>query len=259
MKSLTTTVIVVLSITAAIKTDSAVKFPGCIQVSKQETCTECFKRQVKTDGEGCGPVLPETDNCLIYSYNQQFKKQECAICKPGYGNSIKTSNGVFSETCVKGTIPDCLVEVDIEGRGRVCAACSNGKYSVFSTILKTSKCQAIQEPVLHCKWGSVYQKGAASKARCFRCDEGYAINVTNGKCQDPVQVGCWSQLEKFCYNCNPFEGYSTDSFGNCFKSASERALSGGDLRGVVEGRRALVKSALAALGARGDGSGLDFD
>ena len=194
------------------------QFVGCVDIY-QHKCGSCFKRQIRPDGFGCGPLQPQNDTCLFYTYNAQSEESECSECKPGYAKRTSHINGKRESQCVQRTIQDCLWEVDFEfpnQKLRYCYACQEGKYSVYNKETLTSSCQEVAKPVENCLEGGVVS--ANGQARCSRCQPGYALDLNSNLCQPVVQPGCWNQRSGACLVCDPFEGYSIDIDGKCFKS-----------------------------------------
>ena len=68
-------------------------YDGCVAV-KDGVC-DCYERKVLQTGKGCGPKLPKTDKCAIYSIDIEPFKAEgyCSICKPGYAQKEEINPG----------------------------------------------------------------------------------------------------------------------------------------------------------------------
>ena len=239
MKFQKSSLIVFVALAATITANS---FKGCISVVDGK-CLQCLERHVYPNGTGCGPARPQNDTCLIYGYNRFEKKQVCSGCKTGYADQVTIKGNKLIQTCVPGTIKGCLLEADIVVGNKTtteCLACPNNTYSVLNRTTRTSTCQKVAKPVPNCFWGSTSD---AAGAKCARCKDGYAVDGLTNQCQDTVGAGCWIQLKGKCIACNPFEGFSIDANGLCFKT--------GKLNGVNEDPVKLLRKTLSTLGLRG--------
>ena len=184
---------------------------GCAIIDYFGTCRDCYKRKLLTNGEGCGPLLPESDKCLLYGLQESRTiKSVCNNCKPGYANKLTFNGTQFVQECVNATLKNCILENEIDFGQRVerlCTACPDKQYSVFNETALTSTCQNITNPVQNCLWGSLVNP-VSGNATCLRCEDGYAVDGVSGQCDKTVEEGCWIQRSKKCTACNPFEGYS---------------------------------------------------
>ena len=221
------TKLTLIAITVAVLTTTARAAPnynGCAIINNAGECEECFERKLLLNGGGCGPALPKTDRCLLYRTGFEDKKiaSVCSFCKPGYANRIRINGTKVFRSCVPATLKNCLLESDIVVAGktdRSCVACPDNQYSVPNITTNTATCQKIAEPVANCKWGSLYGKGLG-KPQCLRCNDGYAVDSVTRQCDKTVETGCWVQEKGKCIACNPFEGYSIDAKGVCFKTTT---------------------------------------
>ena len=111
------TVFIVATLTASALTTNKVStanlFVGCVDIY-QRKCAGCFKRQVRADDNGCGPLQPQNDTCLFYTYSPLAKSVQCSQCKPGYPRHVFAVNDTIKVNYIKGTIPDCFSEVDTD-------------------------------------------------------------------------------------------------------------------------------------------------
>ena len=213
--------LVLLALAATI---TANPFNGCISVA-EGLCTQCLERYLNPDGSGCGPLRPPSDRCLYYTYNPKTKTQQCNACKTGYPDRVVVNGPNYTTSCVLRTIPNCLLQLDVILDNKIssseCVACPDNTYSIFNQATRTSRCQNIPNPVPNCFWGS---SADATRSTCARCNDGYAIDVASNTCQPTVEAGCWIQKSGKCVACNPFEGFSIDANGSCFKTTA--ALGG---------------------------------
>ena len=143
--------IAIASFIAGSKSDNA--YEGCVIVNESGVC-ECFERRVLYNGKGCGPKLPKSNKCSIYSIElaTRTKRNFCSICKPGFALKVETTPGVtlggFKTTCVRGTIQNCLIETVTRSKRHGCSGCSGGLYS------NKFECKKISKPVPNCMWGA---------------------------------------------------------------------------------------------------------
>ena len=236
-----TSLVLLVALAASISAANNNTYNGCVE-SFNGRCLQCLERHVLANGTGCGPLQPANDTCLLYTYNQINKTQVCAGCKTGYADRLTINGTNVTQACVPGTIQGCLLEVDAVTRGlnsSVCAACPNNTYSVLNTTTRASTCQNVTNPVPNCFWGSV---AAGNRAECARCNDGFALNAITRKCVSTVQTGCWIQLQKKCIACNPFEGYSINAQGTCFKTTTFDVK-----KGIMWAREILMKFDLGAF------------
>ena len=251
MKLLETVLLLTTLAMATTAAQDSTPLTGCIELFLGK-CFECYQRHVLTDGSGCAAAQPATDRCQLYTYNNLTKTEECSQCKPGYANQISLVNGTLVNNCVTGTIQDCLVENDVENplkTLKVCSACKNGKYAVIQEQSKISTCKTISNPVDNCLWGGIVEQAVFNVTKCFRCQPGYASDALDGKCSTAVQDGCWTQHNGVCYTCDPFQGYSIDLKGNCFKSGNATEFSSFDgFQSALAAGSKRAKDILRALG-----------
>ena len=156
MKFSKTTLVVLITLTASISSANNNTFNGCVE-AELGRCYQCFKRHSLPNGAGCGPLQPDDDPCLIYVYNSISKTQTCVGCKTGYADHDKFNGTTFIQTCVKGIIKGCFLELHL-GTGKEktisCLACPNNTYSVANPGTKIQSCQKISNPVANCMWGA---------------------------------------------------------------------------------------------------------
>ena len=212
-----TTITFLLSVaTLSIK---ATQYPGCVSVATGNgggLCTACYKRKVLDNGKGCGPLDPGSDRCLIHQKYPIDENNTCGLCKPGFSNSHTVSNTTHT-SCVKGVIQDCAFELQSGVGSPVCDACFNGKYAVLSDRTQRYSCQKVPNPLPNCVLGGTYNPATRS-ARCYRCSQGFASSIADGKCH-PFKEGCLSSIGPNCLECDFYAGYSMDSNGKCFKTS----------------------------------------
>ena len=233
------TLISLLVLATAISGLNANSFNGCVSANSNGKCDQCLERKVLIDGNGCGPLQPTNDTCLIYGYNGIFKRELCNVCKTGYANKLIFDGGNVTQSCIPGTIQGCLLEEDVtlgKLNETICEACPNNTYSVLNLTTKTSTCQNITNPIANCKWGAA---AIFNEIQCSRCNDGYAIDALTRKCATTVETGCWVQLKGKCTACNPFEGYSINGNGTCFKTTT--------FRGAQQDAIQLLKDTLSKL------------
>ena len=213
MRASTLSLIAILTLSAAV---TATTLPGCIGLASNTQCALCYKRKVKLTGIGCGPLLPAGDNCEVYTYNNYFKTQQCAICARGYSQRIREVNSKLTIDCVPGIIQDCLNESQSNGK-HYCSSCANNKYIVES---KSQTCRDISTPVPHCLWGSTYRVTVygVKEITCSRCTPGYAVQTGDGACIPSPQPGCLRVRNGSCVECDPYSGYSITTEGRCVKT-----------------------------------------
>ena len=198
-------------------------YEGCISLENGR-CAACYERMVLQNQTGCGPKLPSDYRCDFYELQaaKSGNGNYCTTCKPGFAletvNPNGSSVGSVETTCVKGELENCAVEVVNPFNAHVCAACTGGLYSVQVKNSTAFTCQKINHPIPNCMWGSIAEQ---RRITCYRCNEGYAVNPRTRHCEASNQPGCWyNNLKTGCLVCNPFEGFSIDPKGNCFKGAS---------------------------------------
>ena len=200
---------------------AANSFNGCTYVDPSGRCGTCFKRKVLSSGKGCGPLQPETDECLIYTYNFVKKTSICSYCKTGFASQVIVKLPYVYQSCVKATFTNCLLEDDLVSKGqetKTCVACPiKGEFAVADLATGLSTCEKIDNPDPNCKWGSNFESWA-EKPRCIRCEEGYAVNGVIRNCIPVKQEGCWIVEMGTCVACDPFGGWSTNSDYTCFKT-----------------------------------------
>ena len=243
--------LVVATLFMAAATQDA-NYDGCIG-TYNGTCAECFRRKVLNQGTGgCGQLLPQNDTCDVYAYNRGLKADYCVTCKAGYTNKVTFNNGTLKYQCVQGTIQDCINEYETVNPGntfKLCDACKNGKYAVLDEKARTSTCQTISDPVPNCLIGGIdiINSPQVKGKKCYRCQPGYAADARTGQCETATQKGCWLQLKNRCYACDPYQGYSMNAQGQCYKSGTEESIDIQDLKSLVE-RNYRLKALFSLLG-----------
>ena len=236
MVSTKLTLIAILATT----TLTAANYNGCAIINQNGICQECFERKVLPNGAGCGPAQPKDDKCLIYQFVNGKNSTICGLCKTGYASKIGFDAKGPYQRCVNATLQNCLLETDVilgPRTERVCVACAKDQYAVLNKTTLVAKCQNITNPVANCKWGSIAVPGL-TKPQCIRCNDGYAVNGQTKQCDKTVGTGCWVQEAGKCIACNPFEGYSINANGTCFKTTTMADLP----------QNLLVRDALVSLG-----------
>ena len=228
-KTTKSTLIGILIVALASTTLTRPNFNGCAISFLDGICVECFERKLKLDGSGCGPALPKSDKCLLYSTVIQNNSRvlSCGTCKPGYALRVEFQSDGLIQTCVNATLKNCLIEIDSvykSGTLRFCHACRvKGEYSVVNQT--TAICQKVDvdHTVPNCMWGSLVDP-FKKEGTCFRCNDGFALNYLTKQCETTTVTGCWVLFKGRCIACNPFEGYSINSNGTCFKTTTSSGV-----------------------------------
>ena len=221
---------------------TAPNYNGCATLKPSGLCRECFERRLLPDGAGCGSALPKDDKCLLYEFDNTKNVSKCSACKPGYANKLTFNGTSITQKCVAATLTNCLLETDVDfgqRTERACIACPNNQYSVLNQTTLIGACQNITKPLPNCKWGSIYVP-KITPPQCIRCNDGYAVNAQNKRCETTVGTGCWVQEEGKCIACNPFEGYSINANGTCFKTTA-----------FVDSQSFNIRDSLTSLGIGG--------
>ena len=201
-------------------TKAAPNYNGCAVIGRDGKCRICYKSKLLTNGEGCGPLLPKEDKCQMHGLPVNRNTDPiCLYCKQGYANQYTLSFDI-TQKCVKALLANCLSEVDyISGKivQKLCVLCPNQEYSVINATVDLATCQKVPNPDPNCKWGSFYSL-KDNNGDCSVCKEGYAIDSATLRCVKTVEEGCWIQGNGKCTACNPYEGYSINTNGTCFKT-----------------------------------------
>ena len=126
-------------------------YKGCIRLYGPTYCTVCLKRYLDGNG-GCGSLRPESDNCLLYQFNNLAGPNGiCLICKKGY--ALRLTENETKAICVPSLIKNCeLAFVIGKELKQVCYACSHGFYASNDS----KRCippSLVKKPVPHCNWG----------------------------------------------------------------------------------------------------------
>ena len=220
--------LILITLTSSISTADN-PFNGCVQVFAGK-CVACSRSHLINNGRGCGPQLPSNDTCLTYNIGPSGKPR-CNTCKVGY--TEKMVIGESGLTCVKGTPENCEIGRNLFSNNKNhldCIACGNGTYSVSNKTTNTNSCQKIDNPLPNCLWGSFVPSAGPT---CARCVDGYALDAFSLKCVTSTQIGCWIQNQGECVACNPFEDYSIDFEGNCFKTIRQSEMDFEPLNDLV--------------------------
>ena len=197
------------SITALAAEDS--KFVGCISAIDGK-CLKCFKRLVVPNQEGCGPLLPETETCIINTASSQ-RHNECSFCKEGYYQMTDHGSKITTK-CLRGFMTDCVSGYILRQISN-CMICSNGMYPIKGPVMGRFVCEKVKTPVPNCLWGF---RSLPEKLRCARCSPGFSVDLLSGGCVAEPQKGCWISRNKICTICDPYLDYSMDGTGKCFKN-----------------------------------------
>ena len=196
--------------------------PGCVSIEAipgVKKCALCYKRKFSSDGV-CGALQPESDPCQFYSYIKSTKSQLCIQCKPGYALLETFSNNTPSTVCQKGVIPGCAIEtIQMNTRYHFCLGCENNKYAAFTKGKKSSYCTSVKSPVTHCKLGARVSDFHKDGPTCSKCELGYAVDLTTGKCQPSVVPGCSEQAQGSCFFCDGENGFFMNAQKRCYKPA----------------------------------------
>ena len=196
----TTTILITLLIASASLQQGLVK--GCaFRDSVSGRCINCYRRQLTT--HGCGPLLPETNNCLFHG-EKVGQEVLCYLCKPGY---LITS----PRKCVPGSIFNCVFGVTTNGIS-TCFACGSGQYPTADRL----QCAPLAKGAIpNCLWGEADQGDVS----CSRCNAGYVVAYDKQSCV-PVTAattGCWNLGSQAgsCQICDVQAGYSMQKNGKC--------------------------------------------
>ena len=167
--------IALLALALTSTTLSATNYDGCVYIDGGE-CIQCFKRKYLPNNRGCGPLLPESDKCLIYQTGSLVNSDICGYCKTGYSLKYNFEKGKSTLKCVPATLPNCLLESQYETDGQTqttCEACPDNQYSFLNKNTQVSVCKKFSKPDPNCKWGSVFMpevnRGVLQMQRGVRC------------------------------------------------------------------------------------------
>ena len=240
MKFLTLALIVFTASEMAITQSNP--FEGCMYLTKDGKCAQCYQRKVRPDGNGCGPLEPFGDNCSIYAAQYLSGKavnNYCSTCKPGFSlkKSTNQQTQVIQSTCINGVIIDCVIEFLDTANLSECEACNGQLYSYPMKGLRAYYCKEIANPIANCMWGSYAPNVIRDGAVCWRCKDGYTLVDTLSKCQKISSLpGCLAaQSTTACDICNPYTGYSINAQGKCFKGASAQEVDSSKVRKALRG------------------------
>ena len=204
---------------------------GCARLTVQESLSQRPKPKVQykcsgclyhyTQGNGCSADSGVKDqNCAVWQNGNH-----CVVCKPGYlVKKASVSSGLGqqqSKSCYPTAITGCEYGY-LKGGKPYCLACKKGIPD------KTfGKCQAARtglaqgrRPQLpaNCDWGSATRKSGVYSTGCFKCNTGYAVNVSTRQCVATNLTGCLSLsplTATQCQTCNFFFGYYNKYPGIC--------------------------------------------
>ena len=195
---------------------------GCLS-NTGKYCETCYQRKPLYPAQGCGPVLPDTDPCAFYRYEEKTQDFVCIRCKTGYILKLSSKD----RSCQKVPfIPFCKFEYQIDNRNPICLVCENEKYAVFDMFKNTYSCEPakdVEHSDPNCLWGGgAYQH----YAQCYRCQEGYTSYKFTGVCKLEKElnlVGCLKYDRGKCQECDVYGGYSMQGDGSCLKKAGEKS------------------------------------
>ena len=218
-----TLVLTALVVTAyAAKTpNTAVKnhqYQGCITVAGKR-CLQCYRRQVRSNLKGCGPLLPPTDKCEIYSRDNAKGGSHCAKCKKSLALKSSGAGKDYKTSCVPGQVKDCEDEELRAGKTPICYACTYG-FAQFDKETGKYHCVAYRCGPYGCQIGG--QVGCDYQGlSCYRCYGGFALTVKKSKkkCVKPHITGCGlnSPIENGCLKCDVYRGFYQVPGGACVK------------------------------------------
>ena len=182
--------------------------------SNNDGCGVCYKSMVDTSTGTCGPVLPDSDSCLIYFNSGSNGNSGCSTCKPGYFARFASSGN--SIICVQDPnfVQNCFREFQV-GSFRSCQACNGGKPS--DSQKECLPWNQVGNPIQNCLIGDF-------RNHCDRCVAGMTWNEDSLNCEVIQGLeGCLSAYKTFrppavvCDTCNVFEGYEMGSDLTCTK------------------------------------------
>ena len=196
---------------------------ACFDYDKRDKkCLYCYKSKQDPKTGNCGPVLPESDTCLVYYRFTPLRAKKaidtCVYCKKGFWNSPPKGSQI-GLVCAKDPNPieNCLTQTTGSGKKKLCSGCLEGFPSPDGkSCLDWSKAKV---PIKDCKIG-VFEKGGAS---CRLCKDNKTYDEYRQTCKVIKGfVGCLSvwttgEGELRCSQCNSYNGYTMDASGNCSK------------------------------------------
>ena len=185
---------------------------------QKKYCGSCYESKVDTVTEECGPQVPSTDNCLIYTKFPRHNGVDlCVVCKKGYAASIKSGKVLPSCQADSNYIKNCFIEGEIGGIRR-CSACVGGVPS--SDGRSCIPWSQLKQPILDCKIGAGSASGQFS---CIICQNSKTWNFETQSCEVISSlVGCLNAKKSAqgvltCGSCDVFNGYSMNGTGKCAK------------------------------------------
>ena len=194
------------------KTITSGQYDGCVYTVGSD-CQQCYRRHNRADRKGCGPLLPESDHCEIYTNKPSidFNGQRCIKCKNGY--SLVNHRGDVKSTCAPGIIKDCFFEVKSAFGESYCHACNNNEYAVYNTTPRYY-CKNLSPSLSNCEIGGSVGEPNPNHLNCYKCKTGFAVNFGKHNCVKPNLPGCLQNdlignntVVKGCLTCDVYNGY----------------------------------------------------
>ena len=210
-------IILILALGSLTLTQNA-DFSGCVLENKGR-CYSCYRRKVDEVNGGCLKKQPASDHCDLYTFLGKAYGKSCSACKPGYVAQVVKGAKPPKTVCRPSQTKNCLFEnASSNPNGKPsCIACKEGLYAVVDDNYAFKGCERIPNPIPNCLWGGI---ASASQIECARCKPGYATGGKKG-CVKAPQKGCWTAYASGgtikCRTCDPFQGYSINAQGKCFK------------------------------------------
>ena len=198
-----TTAFFIALVTASTALQQQALIKGCaLWDSDRGTCQFCYRRQVASNG--CGPLLPPSDTCLLHA-ESIGQATNCLRCQLGYGKVYHHNNN-----CGPNNIFNCLQAqiASFTGTRLSCRICGNGQHPTPDH----SQCAPLTTGGMpNCLWGL--------RGGCDRCVPGYASSFSGNYCipLTPETEGCWTLTDdrSSCYFCDVIAGYSMQKNGKC--------------------------------------------
>ena len=194
----------------------------CFDVSENKHCFSCYRSKPNGLKPGCGPLLPDSDPCSIYNYNNDKMIAECEVCKPGF--AVQNDYGNKIPTCIQGSVQGCQFEVSIPGVN-LCFACHQpGYYAQRTASLFDIACKPLPEgvkPIENCQWGGTYNP-KQKEFGCYKCKAGYTLSQDHTMCTPWKIPGCSFRSGNSCTTCDAYDGWSMQPDGTCLKSSSSQ-------------------------------------
>ena len=181
--------------------------------------TNCLQQAGTVATSGCSMCYQSAPNlmgsCEPYLYDPgcDFATlsgvvPSCFKCKPNY---YQPSPFAKCQPVTNG-ITNCLRHRDKTAADPDCWVC-NAK--IPASNLKSCDSFATvpsgeQTYVANCAQG--YRAGAGTSAKCWACNNGFALESSTDKCASTTTTGCWKQANGKCTACRAWDGYFTDGF-----------------------------------------------